>query len=1517
MAAEKYSSRSVWLSGMAATASDWLRRGGRRSSSKTPRDLPRGWVDQEEELTALVDATFPDRAELPGGEDWPCVEEQAERRQRSDVVVERVLRGRAWLPEDLVQEKAKVRFFVSSTFTDTKLERDLFYAVCAPYLRDVCRAKGLEFEMSEMRWGINNGLSQSHKTSALCMTELDRCVNESAAVQFVGILGNKYGYRPFPAEIEVGLFEELLKRVKDDDERGLLNKWFVHDDNHGVFALSPVTTHIPKYNPEVQDEHAKEWWGQCFEPMQATLRAAAVQLADEIGDPEVALPFLQSVTEDEMRRGFQAGNAVLIVRELAGDIDSPAYVDLGDEEALERLKELKSEMRELVGEVMDFEVPWKLGGVDPVKHQEHAAYLKDVLTRWTIAVEKSIASVARFEQDPVFEEAQAHLGFAHDKAKMFVGREDLVHGVVDAVSAGKSTIVFGESGAGKTSVLAKAVLGAPEDCNVIVRFLGTTTGSRDRVQLLKSLCGQLVRIYPAQGDDTAEPTDWNKLIGFFPELLARATPEEPLLLVLDSLDQLDNAENDRFNWLPSKLPEHVTLLVSSLPESYLANILPALRTKVAFEEEIQVPALQATDVPDILGSWLTSRNSQLSRAQAAAVQGVVERVDNPTYLLLRVLFNEALVWRGNTAVPQAWTEINDVRSAIEVLFARIEAEHGDCLVRQALGFLTCARDGLTQNELEDLLSSDDSVLKECFQWWVPPVARVPPLQVTRLLDALADYLVSDTHAWFHRQFREVAFRRYVSDGKKDLCNVVANYFAGSMESRKHDLAGAHKVRLAGNRLMAPQPAFLDHDLKVANVRKVRELIFAFVGAERHQDALRELKEPLLLRAYWAAGLERELLDLLQDSALPEPRFRALLYQAVMLSRNQLEKSGAFILAEQLWGRLSRVMDDPVFLKMLDKRRREWAPWVCVSETVLAQAGDALVTSFEGHTGRVSKVVTVKLVDGRHMVVSGSFDRTVRLWDPVSGTCEATLEGHTRVVNTVATLELSDGRQMVVSGSSDKTVRLWDPVSGICAATLEGHIGSVQTVATVELSDGRQMLVSGSHDNTVRLWDPISGTCEAILEGHTGGVRTVSAVKLNGGRQMAVSGSSDRTVRLWNPESGTCEMTLKGHADEVRTVTSVELKGGRQMVVSGSDDHTLRLWDPVSGTCEETLTGHTGRVNTVATVKLDGGRRVLVSGSHDNTVRVWDLDSRTCEAKLEGHTAEVCTVVAVALNDGRPMVVSGSSDKAVRLWDPVSGTCKAILEGHTAEVCTVVAVALGDGRQVLVSGSHDNTVRLWDPVSGTFVATPDGHTESVNTCAPVELGDGRQMVVSGSDDHTVRLWDPVSRTCEATLDGHTGEVCTVVAVELSDGRQMVASGSGDHTVRLWDLARVEGHTGQVNTVITAELSDVLPMVVLGSSSGTLRLWDPASGSWGAKLEGHTASVDTVTTMELCDGRQMLVSGSYDHTVRLWDPVSGTCEATLEGHTGAVFSVASVVLSDGRQMVVSGSSDNTVRLWHSAS
>ncbi|OAQ99484.1 hypothetical protein LLEC1_02336 [Akanthomyces lecanii] len=168
----------------------------------------------------------------------------------------------------------------------------------------------------------------------------------------------------------------------------------------------------------------------------------------------------------------------------------------------------------------------------------------------------------------------------------------------------------------------------------------------------------------------------------------------------------------------------------------------------------------------------------------------------------------------------------------------------------------------------------------------------------------------------------------------------------------------------------------------------------------------------------------------------------------------------------------------------------------------AQESDCpyFIRVLHGHTHSVRAIAA-----HGDILVSGSYDTTVRVWRISTGEAMHVLHGHAQKVYSVV---LDHERNRCISGSMDSFVKIWDLDTGALLYTLEGHN---MLVGLLDLRDER--LVSAAADSTLRIWDPENGKCRHTLMAHTGAITCFQ----HDGRKV-ISGS-EKTVKMWDIRSG--------------------------------------------------------------------------------------------------------------------------------------------------------------------------------------------------------------------------------------------------------------------------------------------------------------------------------------------------------------------------------------------------------------
>ncbi|PVF91598.1 WD40 repeat-like protein [Serendipita vermifera] len=465
--------------------------------------------------------------------------------------------------------------------------------------------------------------------------------------------------------------------------------------------------------------------------------------------------------------------------------------------------------------------------------------------------------------------------------------------------------------------------------------------------------------------------------------------------------------------------------------------------------------------------------------------------------------------------------------------------------------------------------------------------------------------------------------------------------------------------------------------------------------------------------------------------------------------------------------------------------------------------DAHWPHYQTLTGHGDSVEHFSISPDRIRIVSGSRDKTVRMWDATTG---ASIGNALSVNSTIVYLAFSsDGFHVLIgteSGfltrwywSTDKTTSIQLQCNGYVKGLVfspdetrviycnDWGVGSYDTMTGDLISklfegeyDRRTNLSSSPDrrrvtcalDSSIHLWDATTGE---RIGTPTFSHRSIKCLSLSHDNSQIGLGCIYGNIQLWDVALGLRSLTdWKAHEGGINCL-AFSPDGTR--IVSRSDDGTLRLWDVNTHTSiGVVMKGHVGSISCFA-FSSDGNR--IVSGSLDGTLRMWDgLTSAGIGEPLEGHAAGITCISFLA---GNTRIVSGSNDGTLRLWNVTTiGSVRTIQERHINKVGVIVFSP--EGNRVL-AGSDDGTLRLWDAETGADIGSAWKDPIDRIECAAFSP-DGTRVI--SATRYSLRLWDVATgASIGESRTPHSGVHRLVFS---PDGTKFISC-DRDHSMQLWD------------------------------------------------------------------------------------------------------------------------------------
>jgi nephrocystin-3 len=364
-----------------------------------------------------------------------------------------------------------------------------------------------------------------------------------------------------------------------------------------------------------------------------------------------------------------------------------------------------------------------------------------------------------------------------EKVGVYIGRREYTDRLdAHAVGDGPPLVVLGESGSGKTALLANWERGYRATHKgelTIQHFIGATPASADWMAMLRRILGEFNRKLDLRIEIPDQP---DALRGRFANALSMAAARGRVILVLDGLNQLEDRDQaPDLVWLPPEIPSNIRLILSTLPGRPLDDLKkrgwPAMAVQPLDKDERQ----------KLIVEYLKQYRKELSGPRVERIAAAPQAA-NPLYL--RALLEELRLWGDYQRLGDCidgYLEAGTVDQLYEKILKRYEKDYEDAehcgLVRDAMSLLWTARRGLAEAEILALLGSSGDPLPRIY--WSPLYLAAEMSLVSR----------SGLIGFFHDYFRQAVRKLYLPT-EEDCRHAhlrLADYFHGmELSPRKVD-----------------------------------------------------------------------------------------------------------------------------------------------------------------------------------------------------------------------------------------------------------------------------------------------------------------------------------------------------------------------------------------------------------------------------------------------------------------------------------------------------------------------------------------------------------------------------------------------------------------------------------------------------------------------------------------------------------------------------------------------------------
>ncbi|XP_069033923.1 NACHT and WD repeat domain-containing protein 2 [Embiotoca jacksoni] len=1363
-----------------------------------------------------------------------------------------------------------------------------------------------------------------------------------------------------------------------DRDLTLLQTWYKLDENvvPPVYCLLPISSQHPDtLSPDRERrQQAGRDWRETSRRLWGLLQRNA---AEALGQEEASL-LLRTVLDWEVEAGLRSLHGAppedrchcyrrvipdlhlnLKNRHAARYVDlleGRAEVDLILSTAQRRFTDrLHKKLRQT--NIYERNVGWGQKGLDPKHNRTHRFYTDRISSHFQRTVINSLNSLMKTTRTEgpfdvlrrervnvqITEEIRRHVDYGLQLRRSCTLRRAFLCDVRRAVEPWSRgpILLLGPPGWGKSTTMAAVAQSAPSwlpGAVVLVHFIGFTGESRNVRLVLQSLCVQLAETYcPA----TRLSADLHQLVNEFHSLLDLVGPEQPLVILLDGLDELSEDHGLDLSWISTPLPPNVRLILSATTDSSCSHTLQ----QSVHPTVLSLPPLSPDDITAALEAKLQADRRRLQQQQWRLLVRACRSCPCPLYL--QAAYSESLLWTSFS--------LRSLPASLDGLYldllARLERELGRQLVRRAASLISVSRWGVTEEELLELLSKDEKVLQEVSASHRSSSSRrVPYVSWARLRRDLGHHLTEArtdgtwVYRWTHSKLSLVCMNHYLKtdDSRKVLHADYADYYrdpsqhvfqplAWTLDEEEDDDGRSKSLRF--------------------NLRKLHGLPYHLVRSGQILPFLSEcvFNYEFLLHKAWGLSVV-DVQEDLQKAVLPD---KVLLDVQVLSAALEMSQSVLLRdprqLASQLTGRLGQmVMEDHPVAKgdpsrfshlhaLLAQCARSSLPVLLPSSTCLLPPGGPQHTLLAGH---LTNVTALGVGQRGSSVVTSEADGSLRFWDLEQRRIVKSLDAEGGLVGDFLTLALDD-RMLIVRMGQRLQVR--EVESG---RVVYSENDSVDVPIVTAACDGQLLVVFYDGSHLVKVFD-LASSCSLLHRVNISMEREATHKHLS----ILLPSSSIRDAVLFAYRSGSEAAVFSPSGGAVLSVLSAQHGAASIQAVEMTEDYLLlfcrypykrgsdiihiELFSPASFLYLRSILGCSQDCLSQVVVNRAGTHAVAFCSAPSTGIT--ELVTWNLETEDHKHITRFPAVLITGLCvDLRFCLGICSGEKYLHLWDLTCSISDQTLTYNThkprSDGTEEVFPVGRTPRYAVCRSRRAGTVYVWNLARRRFVCRPVRVERGLCSSTDVLLVHDfqlyiltdRNMNTDSNSPHqfqTLLVYDLIKRSYVRRQTGIAVPLCLQHEYRLlEDGRTLLGlSGTRDHVV-LWDL-----DSGSIKHEIKPSCRDPSSTVQDLQPCGTpprdtpLMPWDIRTESRSAKErrlqreaereeeEEMRLDREKLNSMEqflLSGDEQVLVCSYFAHHLHVFSLASREHLCTLKDKTSLLSLQPAALTHSGGHLVLTG-------------